>query len=87
MATESRLDRLRVTLRPLTFAVLAGSQVMDILNVTGVTFALPTLAVKYGISESDASWVLSAYALTFGSFLLIAGRLGKFLLLSPSPVL
>ncbi|CAZ84642.1 unnamed protein product [Tuber melanosporum] len=71
-----RLDQLRKTLRPLTFAVFAGSQILDILNVTGVTFALPSISEKYGIPETEASWVLSAYSLTFGSFLLIAGRLG-----------
>ncbi|CUS08274.1 unnamed protein product [Tuber aestivum] len=71
-----RLDQLRKTLRPLTFAVFAGSQILDIINVTGVTFALPSIAEKYDISETEASWVLSAYSLTFGSFLLIAGRLG-----------
>jgi len=73
-----RLDQLRKTLRPLTFAVFAGSQILDIINVTGVTFALPSISEKYGISETEASWVLSAYALTFGSFLLIAGRLGLY---------
>lgn len=77
-----RLDQLRKTLRLLTFAVFAGSQILDIRSVTGVAFALPSIAEKYGISEKEASWVLSAYSLTFGSFLLIAGRLGLQL---PSP--
>ncbi|KAH8820201.1 major facilitator superfamily domain-containing protein [Xylogone sp. PMI_703] len=75
----SKLDRLRTKLRPVTLAVYTFSLVLDVLNSTGVTFAIDDIASQYKISENEASWALSAYALTFGAFLLISGRLGDIL--------
>ena len=72
----SRLNQLRTKLRPLTLVVYTCSLILGVLNSTGVTFAVADIARRYAISENEASWALSAYALTFGAFLLISGRLG-----------
>jgi MFS family permease len=72
----TRLERLRITLKPLTFAIFAGSMILDVFNVTGLTFAQASIAEHFDVDENLASWSLSAYALTFGSFLLLSGRAG-----------
>ncbi|KAM0445990.1 hypothetical protein ACHAO4_009577 [Trichoderma viride] len=72
----TRLDRLREKLRPVTLVLYTFSLVLDVLNSTGVTFAIESISREYHISETESSWALSAYALTFGAFLLISGRLG-----------
>ncbi|GFP57655.1 low affinity ammonium transporter [Trichoderma asperellum] len=76
MESTTRLDRLRVKLRPVTLVIYTFSLVLDVLNSTGVTFAIDSISREYHISENESSWALSAYALTFGAFLLISGRLG-----------
>src|SRR5262249_8286416 len=45
-----------------------------ILDVSIVNVALPSIERKLHFSQSDLQWVLSAYALTFGGFLLLGGR-------------
>lgn len=74
---QNRIERLRVRLRPLTLATFASALVLDVLNSTGVIFALPDFVTKYNIKENEATWALSAYALTFGAFMLTTGRLGE----------
>lgn len=71
-----RLSTLRMKLRLVTLTVYTCSLVLDVLNSTGVTFAIDDIASHYGISESTANWTLSAYALIFGAFLSFSGRLG-----------
>src|SRR5207247_1072210 len=46
------------------------------LDVTIVGVALPSIREDLGFSESSLAWVANAYLLTFGGFLLLAGRLG-----------
>ena len=48
---------------------------MLLVDDTIVNVALPTIASELGFSESSLSWVVNAYLLTFGGFLLIGGRL------------
>ena len=50
------------------------AQFMLILDDTIVNVALPTVGADLGFSERDLSWVVNAYFLTFGGFLLIGGR-------------
>src|SRR5436309_14205943 len=48
---------------------------MVVLDATVVNVALPTIKGDVGFSEQSLSWVLNAYALIFGGFLLLGGRL------------
>ncbi len=56
------------------FAVLAVSYFMAIVDFTIVNVALPTIGRKLHFAESNLQWVVTAYALTFGGFLLLGGR-------------
>jgi EmrB/QacA subfamily drug resistance transporter len=56
------------------FAVLAVSYFMTIVDLTIVNVALPTIGRDLHFSESDLQWVVTAYGLTFGGFLLLGGR-------------
>src|SRR3954466_16376743 len=56
-------------------AVVAIAQFMVILDATIVNVALPTIRVDVGFSEQSLSWVLNAYTLMFGGFLLLGGRM------------
>src|SRR6267142_883445 len=56
------------------FAVLAVCYFMTIVDLTIVNVALPTIGRKLHFSESNLQWVETAYALTFGGFLLLGGR-------------
>src|SRR4051795_12132792 len=56
-------------------AVVAVAQFMVILDATIVNVALPTIKTDVGFSEQSLSWVLNAYTLIFGGFLLLGGRL------------
>ena len=49
---------------------------MIVLDVTIVGVALPSIRADLGLSENSLAWVANAYLLTFGGFLLLAGRLG-----------
>src|SRR5437899_1653684 len=55
-------------------ALIAGAQFMVVLDATIVNVALPTIKVDVGFSEQSLSWVLNAYTLIFGGFLLLGGR-------------
>src|SRR6266576_840497 len=56
------------------FALLAVSYFMTIVDLTIVNVALPTIGRKLHFSETNLQWVVTAYALTFGGFLLLGGR-------------
>jgi MFS family permease len=58
-------------------ALVAVAQFMVVLDATVVNVALPTIKVDVGFSEQSLSWVLNAYTLMFGGFLLLGGRLGR----------
>lgn len=73
-----RLQAFRARVKPLAFVVICASLTLDIFNVTGLTYNQPDIALHFGVELSLASWSLSAYSLTFGSFLLLAGRAGPF---------
>jgi EmrB/QacA subfamily drug resistance transporter len=55
-------------------AVVAVAQFMVILDSTVVNVALPTIRIDLGFSEQSLSWILNAYTLMFGGFLLLGGR-------------
>ena len=56
-------------------ALVAVAQFMVVLDATVVNVALPTIKSDVHFSEQSLSWVLNAYTLTFGGFLLLGGRL------------
>jgi len=55
-------------------ALLCAVQFMVILDVAIVNVALPSIQADLGFSQQNLQWVLSAYALVFGGFLLLGGR-------------
>src|SRR5579864_5123754 len=56
------------------FSLLAVAFLMTVIDLTIVNVALPTIGVKLRFPEMDLQWVVTAYALTFGGFLLLGGR-------------
>src|SRR5262245_54241061 len=58
------------------FIVLCLRDLMIVLDSTVVNVALPTIRSALGFSEASLAWVVNAYLLTFGGFLLLGGRLG-----------
>jgi len=63
----------------LALAVIAGAQLMIVLDATIVNIALPSIQKALGFSNTGLSWVLNAYILTFGGLLLLGGRAGDIL--------
>jgi EmrB/QacA subfamily drug resistance transporter len=55
-------------------AIVAVAQFMVILDASIVNVALPTIKRDVGFSEQSLSWILNAYTLIFGGFLLLGGR-------------
>jgi len=70
-APGRRADR-----RWLILVVVALAQLMVVLDATIVNIALPSAQHSLGFADSDRQWVVTAYALAFGSLLLVGGRLG-----------
>jgi EmrB/QacA subfamily drug resistance transporter len=62
--------------RWLALIVLCAGDLMIVLDVTIVGVALPSIREDLGFSETSLAWVVNAYLLTFGGFLLLGGRLG-----------
>src|SRR6516164_3044414 len=56
------------------FSLLAASFFMVVVDLTIVNVALPTIGRKLHFPQSDLQWVVTAYALAFGGFLLLGGR-------------
>jgi EmrB/QacA subfamily drug resistance transporter len=60
----------------LVLCLVCLAQFMVILDATIVNVALPSIQKDLGISESSLQWIVNAYALLFGGFLLLGGRAG-----------
>src|SRR5687768_13218804 len=58
----------------LALALLATVQFMVVLDIAIVNVALPSIQADLGFAPEDLQWVISAYALFFGGFLLLGGR-------------
>jgi EmrB/QacA subfamily drug resistance transporter len=56
--------------------VLCLGSLMIVLDTTIVNVALPSIRADLGFSQTSLAWVVNAYLLTFGGFLLLGGRLG-----------
>ena len=58
----------------LALALLCAVQFMVVLDIAIVNVALPSIQDDLGFSQENLQWVISAYALFFGGFLLLGGR-------------
>ncbi|MBO1413392.1 MFS transporter, partial [Streptomyces sp. FH025] len=63
----------------IALSVIATTQLMVVLDVTIVNIALPHIQQALRFSTTGLSWVVNAYALTFGGLLLLGGRAGDVL--------
>jgi EmrB/QacA subfamily drug resistance transporter len=62
--------------RWLALYVLCLASLMIVLDVTIVGVALPSIQADLGFTDTSLAWVVNAYLLTYGGFLLLGGRLG-----------
>jgi EmrB/QacA subfamily drug resistance transporter len=62
--------------RWLILVIVAIAQLMVVLDATVVNIALPSAQHALGFPNSDRQWIVTAYALAFGSLLLLGGRIG-----------
>jgi EmrB/QacA subfamily drug resistance transporter len=61
--------------RWLALVLLAAAQFVVVLDASIVNVALPSIGRDLNFSQADLSWVINAYTLTFGGFLLLGGRM------------
>jgi EmrB/QacA subfamily drug resistance transporter len=62
--------------RWIALAVVCLAQLMAVLDATIVNVALPSIQRSLNFSQANLTWVVNAYLISFGSFLLLGGRLG-----------
>jgi len=62
--------------RWIALIVVCLGQLMIVLDTTIVNVALPSIQHDLHFNQADLTWVINAYLISFGSFLLLAGRLG-----------
>jgi len=74
-----RFGHRRINPASVVLAVILTSQLMVVLDETIVNVALPDIKTALGFSDSQLSWVLNAYTLTFGGLLLLGARAGDLL--------
>src|ERR1700732_5016720 len=60
-------------------ALIVAAQFMVVVDVSIVNVALATIKRDLGFSQASLQWVISAYAIVFGGFLLLGGRLADLL--------
>src|SRR5438132_4913866 len=60
-------------------ALLLGVQFMVVLDIAIVNVALPSIQTDLRFSQQNLQWIVSAYALLFGGFLLLGGRVADLL--------
>jgi EmrB/QacA subfamily drug resistance transporter len=70
------MSNLDARTRWLALYVLCLASLMIVLDVTIVGVALPSIRADLGFSDTSLAWVVNAYLLTYGGFLLLGGRLG-----------
>src|SRR3954465_15916770 len=63
----------------LALGLLSAVQFMVVLDIARRAVALPSIKVDLGLSQEYLRWVISAYALMFGGFLLLGGRMAGLL--------
>src|SRR5215211_8407135 len=65
--------------RWLAAIVMIGAATMDLIDLTIVNVALPTIRADLGASGTQLEWVISAYMLAFAAALIVAGAFGDLL--------
>jgi EmrB/QacA subfamily drug resistance transporter len=75
MTAEQQYERRRW----IALCLLAMAQFVVVLDASIVNVALPTIGESLSFTQGDLSWVVNAYVLTFGGFLLLGGRLADLL--------
>src|SRR5947199_9639645 len=65
--------------RGVVLVLICLAQCMVILDATIVSVALPSIQKDLHLSEGSLQWIINAYTLVFGGFLLLGGRLGDLL--------
>jgi EmrB/QacA subfamily drug resistance transporter len=65
--------------RWLTLAIVGAAFFMTVLDVAIVNVAIPSIQEDLNVAETTVQWVLTAYAITFGGFLLLGGRMADLL--------
>jgi EmrB/QacA subfamily drug resistance transporter len=65
--------------RWLTLAIVGAAFFMTVLDVAIVNVAIPSIQLDLHIQEKTVQWVITAYAITFGGFLLLGGRMADLL--------
>src|SRR5690242_13272401 len=76
MATDAAAVNPHHERRWAILAMIGTAQLMVILDATIVNIALPSAQEALGFSDDNRQWIVTAYALAFGSLLLLGGRLG-----------
>jgi EmrB/QacA subfamily drug resistance transporter len=76
MSGLSMIEERNARERWLALYVLCAGVLMIVLDTTIVNVALPSIREDLGFSPTSLVWVVNAYMLTFGGFLLLGGRLG-----------
>src|SRR5215211_1427081 len=76
IASASTTRASRDSRRWLILALLGIAQLMVVLDATIVNIALPSAQHALGFSDESRQWIITAYALSFGSLLLLGGRIG-----------
>ena len=66
----------RTTHPALILLIIAGAQLMVVLDATIVNIALPSMGQYFHKNQTDMTWAINAYALAFGGLLLLGGRAG-----------
>jgi EmrB/QacA subfamily drug resistance transporter len=79
MATAARAGAERYPRRWLAAAVMIAAATMDLIDLTIVNVALPTIRADLGASGTQLEWVISAYMLAFAAALIVAGSFGDLL--------
>src|SRR5437588_4232047 len=69
-------EDLNPRIRWLALVILCVGDLMIVVDTTVVNVALPSIRSSLGFSQTSLAWVVNAYMITFGGFLLLAGRFG-----------
>ena len=72
LADRTRSERRRW----IALAILCLGQLMMVLDATIVNVALPSIQHDLHFTQGNLTWVINGYLITFGGFLLLAGRIG-----------
>jgi EmrB/QacA subfamily drug resistance transporter len=76
MTTSEEAQHKRERRRWIALGVLCLGQLMMVLDATIVNVALPSIQRELHFSQGNLTWVINGYLVTFGGFLLLAGRMG-----------